>query len=287
LTSFDEVKTHGSALKRAVIERRMPSWGAARGFGAFKNDPSLSPQQIATIAAWVEAGAPPGTPVVRPPKPGASDAPEALVQGKPLRVQLPPFTGDMAAQDDAVRVTLGSRLIGAWHFTPGDPTVSQVEFFDGSGLTLWTWSPGSAGPHLFPKGTGVRIPDGALRVRTTRRTKDADGRFRPPKKRESLLLLWPVSEGMPLRWQAMKCGESASLNGTIYAIRPVHINSGAMEVVITEPARILGRFVRMTAPLVYWLREPATVASGSIRLEGDRCAAELVTTGRGRQKSNR
>ena len=36
----------------------MPMWKAARGYGDFANDPSLSPFEIALIAAWADGGAP-------------------------------------------------------------------------------------------------------------------------------------------------------------------------------------------------------------------------------------
>ena len=39
----------------------MPPWFADPRYGKFSNDPSLSPQQIATIADWVDAGAPAGS----------------------------------------------------------------------------------------------------------------------------------------------------------------------------------------------------------------------------------
>ena len=38
----------------------MPPWGADRAHGEFANDPSLSEQDIRTIAEWVDAGAPEG-----------------------------------------------------------------------------------------------------------------------------------------------------------------------------------------------------------------------------------
>ena len=36
----------------------MPKWAAARGYGDFANDPSLSPFEIALVTAWVDGGAP-------------------------------------------------------------------------------------------------------------------------------------------------------------------------------------------------------------------------------------
>lgn len=38
----------------------MPSWFAEKGVGNFPNDPSLSDSEIALLAAWAEAKAPPG-----------------------------------------------------------------------------------------------------------------------------------------------------------------------------------------------------------------------------------
>ena len=38
----------------------MPPWFADPRYGKFSNDPSLSAEQIKTIAAWADAGAPAG-----------------------------------------------------------------------------------------------------------------------------------------------------------------------------------------------------------------------------------
>jgi hypothetical protein len=45
----------------------MPPWFADPRFGHFSNDPSLTPTEIATIAAWSEAAAPAGDPRDAPP----------------------------------------------------------------------------------------------------------------------------------------------------------------------------------------------------------------------------
>src|SRR5580765_1011777 len=60
LTTFDEVRPWAKAIKDEVVSRRMPPWPAARGFGHFTNDPTLSPFEIELIAAWVDGGAPKG-----------------------------------------------------------------------------------------------------------------------------------------------------------------------------------------------------------------------------------
>jgi hypothetical protein len=53
----------------------MPRWYAARGYGDFANDPSLSPFDIALIAAWVDGGAPES----EKGKPASATAPAATV----------------------------------------------------------------------------------------------------------------------------------------------------------------------------------------------------------------
>lgn len=68
LTSYAEARPWARAIKHEVLTRRMPIWHAARGYGDFANDPSLSPFEIALIVAWVDGGAP----KVLPPPPGTT-----------------------------------------------------------------------------------------------------------------------------------------------------------------------------------------------------------------------
>jgi mono/diheme cytochrome c family protein len=70
LTTYAEARPWARAIKHEVVTRRMPIWHAARGYGDFANDPSLSPFEIALIAAWVD-----GAPKTLPPVPGATPAP--------------------------------------------------------------------------------------------------------------------------------------------------------------------------------------------------------------------
>ncbi len=61
LATYEEARPWARAIKEEVMTRRMPKWHAARGYGDFSNDPSLSPFEIALIAAWADGGAPRGT----------------------------------------------------------------------------------------------------------------------------------------------------------------------------------------------------------------------------------
>ena len=60
LIAYQEVRPWAKAIKTQVTTRVMPPWGADPQHGRFRNDRSLSDAEIATIASWVDAGAPKG-----------------------------------------------------------------------------------------------------------------------------------------------------------------------------------------------------------------------------------
>jgi mono/diheme cytochrome c family protein len=64
--TYEETKRFAGAIRIATENRTMPPWFAERGIGHFSNDPSLNNQQIASMAAWVEANAPTGNPTDAP-----------------------------------------------------------------------------------------------------------------------------------------------------------------------------------------------------------------------------
>jgi hypothetical protein len=57
LTSYEEARPWARAIREEVLARRMPKWHAARGYGEFSNDRSLTPFEIALFVAWVDGGA--------------------------------------------------------------------------------------------------------------------------------------------------------------------------------------------------------------------------------------
>ena len=56
LISYSEVKPWATAINEAVLMHKMPPWKADPHIGKWSNDPSLSPDEIATIKAWAEGG---------------------------------------------------------------------------------------------------------------------------------------------------------------------------------------------------------------------------------------
>jgi hypothetical protein len=72
LISFEDVRPWARSIKDRVSTRQMPPWHIDQGVGVqkFKNDMSLTDQQIDTIVSWVDQGAPQGNPKDLPaPKP--------------------------------------------------------------------------------------------------------------------------------------------------------------------------------------------------------------------------
>ena len=62
LTTYEQVRPWARAIKTRTTSREMPPWHVDKTIGIqdFKDDPSLSDEEIAKIAAWVDAGAPRG-----------------------------------------------------------------------------------------------------------------------------------------------------------------------------------------------------------------------------------
>lgn len=69
LTTYDEARPWAKAIRDEVLERRMPPWGAVKGFGEFRDDPSLTQPEIDYIVQWVEGGAPRGDDIYLPSPP--------------------------------------------------------------------------------------------------------------------------------------------------------------------------------------------------------------------------
>jgi hypothetical protein len=69
LLTYEEARPWARSIKQHVVQRDMPPWYIDKtvGISEFKNDVSLSDEEIATIAKWVDEGAPKGNPADMPP----------------------------------------------------------------------------------------------------------------------------------------------------------------------------------------------------------------------------
>src|SRR5579883_1384683 len=64
LVTYEETRPWAKAIRERVITKQMPPWHIDPNVGVkkFKNDMSLSQEQIDVIARWVDTGAPMGDP---------------------------------------------------------------------------------------------------------------------------------------------------------------------------------------------------------------------------------
>ncbi len=120
LTAFSDVKEHLAGIQHTVVARLMPPFMPARCCGkGYRDDPSLTPAQIATIARWVDDGAPEGDPAdVGPALPLVGELPrvdETLIMSEP-------YLPDVDSHDDTRCFLLD------WPF-------SQQKFVVGFGVT--------------------------------------------------------------------------------------------------------------------------------------------------------
>ena len=64
LMTYNEARPWAKAIKERVVRRDMPPWHLDKtvGIRQYKNDISLTDQEIATIVKWVDSGAAQGNP---------------------------------------------------------------------------------------------------------------------------------------------------------------------------------------------------------------------------------
>jgi hypothetical protein len=150
LLTYEEARPWAKAIKEEVLERRMPPWGAVKGFGDFRDDQGLTQEQIELISDWVEGGAPEGDSKLLPkmPEPARSHAAAA-----PAGIAV-----DGALTLKGAMTLSGIQPLGA---APGTTFMAVAERPDGSVeplLWLYNYNPKFAHPYWYT--AGVRLPAG-------------------------------------------------------------------------------------------------------------------------------
>jgi hypothetical protein len=100
LATYDEARPWAKAIKEEVLEKRMPPWHAVKGYGEFRNAPSLSQRDVDLLVNWIEGGAPKGDDKDLPTDPLFSNGWQL---GKPDLVLKPPGETKIAADGDEYR----------------------------------------------------------------------------------------------------------------------------------------------------------------------------------------
>lgn len=98
LLSYREARPWSRSIKDKVVTREMPPWLADPQYGKFRNDRRLSQDEIDTIVAWADAGAPQGNDEDMPPVPEFSNA---WVYGPPDHIIEMPTEYEVPAEGEA------------------------------------------------------------------------------------------------------------------------------------------------------------------------------------------
>jgi hypothetical protein len=188
LLTYNDVRPWAQSIKAKVLSREMPPWHVDRnvGIAKFKDDPSLSDAEIATIVNWVDQRAPLGNPADMPP-PRQFDALDAWHIGKPdLIVTAPLHTVPAAGADwwgDYIVPTglTEDRYIKAVEAKPRDKAAFRVlhhlitsalapsdeaaatngaDDTESGGVFLNEYSVGKGG-DIFPEGSGRLLKAGS------------------------------------------------------------------------------------------------------------------------------
>ena len=102
LIEYREVQPHAARIKETVLSRRMPPWGAVKGFGSFKDDLALSMEEIELITDWIDSDTPRGNnPNALPDVPKFKKPPEFKLPKNALEVS-GPFTLKSALKLDGL-----------------------------------------------------------------------------------------------------------------------------------------------------------------------------------------
>ena len=113
LLTYETARQYAPLIKMKVLDRQMPpGWNIETTIGIqeFKNDRSLSNEEVETIARWVDAGAPLGDPADLPPVPemdynGTWALTKVLGRPPDLVLRSPPFTVVANGQDQWANLT--------------------------------------------------------------------------------------------------------------------------------------------------------------------------------------
>ena len=278
-TTYAEVRPWARAIKEQVLTRRMPKWHAARGFGAFANDPTLTPLESALIVSWVDGGLPEGAPA------GSASS----------RVSTASRRDDIAfrrttdrlltvrASDTQAMLKTTPGWIEGWNFEPGDPLITSAVFSSSAGA-IGTWVAGDP-PVVLPGGGAVRVT-GEIRVRLNRR--GAADYEQPVTPRSSVLRLRVAGTEHPRRvWtEQIACGAAPSRAGSVIGVRPLLDPAASARIWVQRPgapAAILGWFRDFDPGFArtYWLARWLDAATDTRFQSDGKCHVELTLAARG------
>jgi hypothetical protein len=170
LTTYKEARPWAVAIKEEILEKKMPPWGAASGYGHFANDMSLTGREISLILSWADGGAPSGVlladedkaPVFIPPlsswEQGPPDVTINIAEDRKIAADTP-FIVERFEVNSGLKQP---RWLTSLQFNPGDRrAIRYAAVYDArNNRWLGTWTPSSQ-VSAMPEGSGLQLPAAA------------------------------------------------------------------------------------------------------------------------------
>jgi len=258
LDDYDRARDSARAIREAVLERRMPPWPAAQGFGDFRNDRTLTPIEIELLVAWADGRTPRGTDAEAATASAPAAAPAFTVsvpQGHPVR------GGERLEVPLALE---GGRSIVEWRFAPADGEIRRA-VFSVDGVRLGAWVP-SQGAATLPDGVAVAAREGSRLVADLEYVKS-----RSASGGGGTLALAFGAPGAPPSHLSFGCGAHAIARSVrAFAITPLARGAGdSIEVAAryrdgsVVPLSLVPRY-QPAYPLTYEFRTPVRLPRGTI-----------------------
>jgi hypothetical protein len=130
LLSYDDARPWAKAIKNKVIAREMPPWGADPAHTLpMRNDRSLSEQQINTLVAWVDGGAPRGNDADMPSAPKFAEGWTYGVRPPDMILEMPaefdiPAEGELPVENFYSKVPFSEdKFVQVVELRPGNRSV--------------------------------------------------------------------------------------------------------------------------------------------------------------------
>ena len=284
LDTYEDARPWAGAIREEVLEGRMPPWPAARGFGDYLNDRSLSPLEVDLLVAWAGGGTPLG-----PPVPAAAGRGISKPMRAPDLVLAAPAAQPVTAPVARVELPTGlgsDRWITGWEFRPGNRTILEQAIISSvPGTVLGTWTP-PEGALTYPSGIAYRLAAGSRLVLELHYRRSAT----PQTDRSALALYFGRRPKRELQHRELTCGVQAlDRNIEVLAVTPRARAAGAaIEIVAArpdqtvEPLAVVRRY-QPPYPVTYRFRNGVRLAAGSmldVRSSTPDCAARLEFVGR-------
>ncbi|HYE89015.1 MAG TPA: cytochrome c [Vicinamibacterales bacterium] len=170
LTTYKEARPWAVAIKEEILDRKMPPWGAAAGYGHFANDMSLTGREISLILSWADGGAPSGVllvdedkqPVYVPSLTGWEQGEPDLVVKVATNTKIASDAPFRVERYDVAATSKSAGWLRALQFDPSDRrAIRYAAIYDArNGRWLGTWTPSSK-VSAMPAGAGVQLSAGA------------------------------------------------------------------------------------------------------------------------------